>query len=66
MASPGAGRPRQYRSLSFGGLIGLDLASRKVRTILTAAAVAISVMAIVILVLFTVGIVGALRNPPRG
>lgn len=26
----------------------------------------ISVLAIVILVLFTVGIVGALRNPPRG
>lgn len=53
MATPGAGRPRQHRSLSFVGLIGLDLASRKVRTILTAAAVAISVMAIVTLSVVT-------------
>ena len=53
MVTPGAGRPKQHRSLSFVGLIGLDLASRKVRTILTAVAVAISVMAIVTLSVVT-------------
>lgn len=43
----------QFRSLSFAGLIGHDLASRRVRTILTAVAVAISVMAIVTLSVVT-------------
>lgn len=48
--------PRQadrFRNLTFIGLVGRDLASRKTRTVLTAVAVAISVMAIVTLSVVT-------------
>lgn len=53
MTAPGVHDSRRFRSLSFIGLIGLDLASRRVRTLLTATAVAISVMAIVTLTVVT-------------
>jgi putative ABC transport system permease protein len=47
------GRGKRFPSLSFARLVGRDLASRKARTILTAMAVAISVMAIVTLTVVT-------------
>jgi len=46
-------RSQRFRSLTFVGLVGRDLASRKTRTVLTAMAVAISVMAIVTLSVVT-------------
>ena len=53
MTHPGRGRLERARSLTFVALIGQDLASRKFRTLLTAVAVAISVMAIVTLSVVT-------------
>ena len=48
-----SGHPGRFASMSFAGLIGRDLASRKTRTALTAVAVAVSVMAIVTLTVVT-------------
>lgn len=48
-----SGHPDRFASMSFAGLIGRDLASRKTRTVLTAVAVAVSVMAIVTLTVVT-------------
>lgn len=53
MTTPGIRGAPRFHSLSFPRLIGRDLASRKVRTALTAVAVAISVMAIVTLTVVT-------------